>query len=127
MSAPPVPGTLVCNIGDCLKFWTNGAYGQSFKTAAWLRGIWANSRTPGACTLAGEYQSTPHRVINLDRTKSRVSVPFFYEPDFEATVQPIEELHGGRLAQECSVLNGSSDDALKPQGQDRQISHCAAD
>ena len=45
---------------------------------------------------AGDYQSTPHRVINLDRTKSRVSVPFFYEPAFEAVVQPIQQIQGSR-------------------------------
>ena len=61
--APPVPGTLVCNIGDCLKFFSNG-----------------------------RYQSTPHRVINGDPSRSRVSCPFFYEPAFEAVVEPIAEL-----------------------------------
>lgn len=57
--------TQVCNIGDCLKSFSNGLY-----------------------------QSTAHRVINSDASRSRVSVPFFYEPDFEAMVEPIAQLCG---------------------------------
>ena len=37
-------------------------------------------------------QPTPHRVINADLTASRVSVPFFYEPAFEAVVKPLPQL-----------------------------------
>lgn len=48
------------NIGDMLKIWTNGLY-----------------------------QSTLHRVMN-DDSKYRVSVPFFYEPNFDALVEPLE-------------------------------------
>ena len=47
-------------------------------------------------TGAGQYQSTPHRVINLDSARTRVSAPFFYEPEFEAVVQPIDALRGNR-------------------------------
>ena len=52
---------------------------------------------------AGQYQSTPHRVINLDPAMTRVSAPFFYEPEFEAVVQPIDTLRGQRF-----VLHRSS-------------------
>ena len=38
---------------------------------------------------AGLYQSTPHRVLNADPTRSRVSIPFFYEPAFDAQVGPV--------------------------------------
>ena len=31
-------------------------------------------------------------MINMDPTKSRVSVPFFYEPCFEAVVEPAAQL-----------------------------------
>lgn len=55
----PVPGTFVVNIGDMLTIWTNGLY-----------------------------QSTVHRVIN-NNSKYRVSVPFFYEPNFDARVEPL--------------------------------------
>jgi isopenicillin N synthase-like dioxygenase len=60
--APPVPGTFVVNIGDMLRVWTNGMY------------------TP-----------TMHRVVHPG-TGARVSLPFFYEPSFDAVVEPIPAL-----------------------------------
>jgi len=66
--AAPISGTFVCNIGDMLKVWTNGLY-----------------------------QPTLHRVMNRS-PKYRVSVPFFYEPNFNAIVEPLEfckEVTGG--------------------------------
>eukprot|EP01018_Ginkgo_biloba_P006507 Gb_29182 [translate_table: standard] len=66
--AVPIPGTFVCNIGDMLKVWTNGLY-----------------------------ETTLHRVINKNPTY-RVSVPFFYEPNFDAIVEPLDlckEVTGG--------------------------------
>ena len=36
----------------------------------------------------GLYQSTPHRVLNADPSRSRVSIPFFYEPAFDAQACP---------------------------------------
>ena len=44
--------------------------------------IWSN----------GLYKPTPHRVINADPSQSRVSIPFFYEPCYEAQVEPPTEL-----------------------------------
>lgn len=35
---------------------------------------------------------TVHRVINGHPTKSRMSIPFFYEPAFETVVQPLPGL-----------------------------------
>jgi isopenicillin N synthase-like dioxygenase len=52
IDAPPVPGTLVCNIGDMLDRLTGG---------------W--------------YRSTPHRVRNLSG-HGRLSFPFFLDPGF---------------------------------------------
>lgn len=63
ISADPIPDTLVCNIGDMLRVWSNGLY-----------------------------EPTAHRVINADLTASRVSVPFFYEPSFEAVIKPLSQL-----------------------------------
>jgi isopenicillin N synthase-like dioxygenase len=40
----------------------------------------------------GLYTPTPHRVINADPTRSRVSLPFFYESAFEARVAAIPSL-----------------------------------
>ncbi|KAL0343724.1 UNVERIFIED_CONTAM: putative 2-oxoglutarate-dependent dioxygenase [Sesamum angustifolium] len=80
ISAIPVPGTFVCNIGDMLKILTNG-----------------------------EYESTLHRVIN-NSPKYRVCVAYFYEltngnlimfspyvcfflndqPNFDAAIEPLD-------------------------------------
>ena len=59
IEAPPIPGTLVCNIGDMLDRLTGG---------------W--------------YRSTPHRVRNLSG-HGRLSFPFFLDPGFAAEVPPL--------------------------------------
>jgi len=59
IDAPPIPGTLVCNIGDMLDRLTGG---------------W--------------YRSTPHRVRNLSG-HGRLSFPFFLDPGFAAEVPPL--------------------------------------
>ncbi|CBI21378.3 hypothetical protein VitviT2T_010982 [Vitis vinifera] len=58
--AVPIPGTFVCNIGDMLKILSNGLY-----------------------------ESTLHRVIN-NSPKYRVCVAFFYEPNFDAAIEPLD-------------------------------------
>lgn len=59
VDAAPLPDTFVCNIGDMLERLTNG---------------W--------------YRSTPHRVRNTSG-RDRLSFPFFFDPDFTATVPPL--------------------------------------
>jgi len=59
VEAPPLPDTFVCNIGDMLERLTNG---------------W--------------YRSTPHRVRNTSG-RDRLSFPFFFDPDFSASVPPL--------------------------------------
>ncbi|KAF3384707.1 putative iron/ascorbate oxidoreductase [Penicillium rolfsii] len=59
--APPIPGTLVVNIADCLSTWTN----KTFK-------------------------STIHRVNNLSG-EERYSIPFFFGVDYDATVSVLEK------------------------------------
>jgi len=59
IDAPPVAGTLVCNIGDMLDRLTGG---------------W--------------YKSTPHRVRNRSG-HGRLSFPFFLDPGFAAEVPPL--------------------------------------
>jgi isopenicillin N synthase-like dioxygenase len=59
IAAPPLPGTLVCNIGDMLDRLTGG---------------W--------------YLSTPHRVRN-DSGAERLSFPLFFDPDFAAEMVPL--------------------------------------
>ncbi|XP_059455959.1 probable 2-oxoglutarate-dependent dioxygenase At3g50210 [Corylus avellana] len=60
ISAPPIPGTFVCNIGDMLKIYSNGLY-----------------------------DSTLHRVMN-NSPRYRVCVAYFYETNFETAVEPLE-------------------------------------
>jgi len=58
--ANPIPGTFICNLGDMLRIWTNDVY-----------------------------QSTPHQVIHKGNNL-RISMPFFFEPNFDAVISPIE-------------------------------------
>lgn len=61
IDAPPLPGTLVCNIGDMLDRLTGGGF-----------------------------RSTPHRVRN-DSGRGRLSFPLFFDPDFAAEMQPLPQ------------------------------------
>ncbi len=61
IDAPPITGTLVCNIGDMLDRLTGGLY-----------------------------RSTPHRVFNASG-RERLSWPLFFDPDFTATVTPLPQ------------------------------------
>lgn len=56
IAAPPIPGTYVCNVGDCLMRWTDGVYA-----------------------------STPHRVVS-PAGRARSSVAFFLDADPDAVV-----------------------------------------
>ena len=64
IEAPPIPGALVCNIGDMLDRLTGGVY-----------------------------RSTPHRVLNASG-RSRLSFPFFFDPGFDARIVPLPHLVG---------------------------------
>ncbi|MEU6411468.1 2-oxoglutarate and iron-dependent oxygenase domain-containing protein [Microbispora sp. NPDC046933] len=69
IEAPPIPGTLVCNIGDMLDKLTGGLY-----------------------------RSTPHRVRN-STGRGRLSFPFFFDPGWDCEVPPLPSLparEGGR-------------------------------
>eukprot|EP01089_Gocevia_fonbrunei_P022669 TRINITY_DN9246_c0_g1_i1.p1 TRINITY_DN9246_c0_g1~~TRINITY_DN9246_c0_g1_i1.p1 ORF type:complete len:344 (+),score=65.37 TRINITY_DN9246_c0_g1_i1:24-1055(+) len=59
IDANPIPGAFVMNIGDMMTVWTNGLF-----------------------------KSTVHRVVHKSENV-RTSLPFFYEPNFEARVSPL--------------------------------------
>lgn len=58
IEAPPIPGTLVCNIGDLLQRWSND-----------------------------RFASTVHRVINRTGS-ARFSIPVFYDPNTATRIDP---------------------------------------
>ncbi|KAK2465192.1 hypothetical protein APHAL10511_002546 [Amanita phalloides] len=59
ISADPIPGCIVCNIGEMWEIWSNGLY-----------------------------RSTLHRVVHRS-SNYRISIPFFFEPNFNAIVKPL--------------------------------------
>jgi polar amino acid transport system ATP-binding protein len=61
--APPVPESFICNIGDMLDRMTGGLY-----------------------------RSTAHRVALNSSGRDRLSLPFFFDPNFSARVQPVPGL-----------------------------------
>ena len=64
IAACPVPGTFICNVGDCLMRWTNDVY-----------------------------VSNPHRVINLSG-RERYSVAFFGDCNADTIVKCVPSLIG---------------------------------
>ena len=60
IEAPPIPGTLIINLGDMLERWTNG-----------------------------RYVSTPHRVINTSKG-DRYSFPLFFAAEHNTIVEPLD-------------------------------------
>jgi isopenicillin N synthase-like dioxygenase len=64
IDAPPIAGTFVVNIGDMMARWTNDLFA-----------------------------STKHRVINRSG-QERYSLPFFYDPEYDAEVVCLETCSG---------------------------------
>jgi len=82
IAAPPVPGTFVCNLGDMLERMTGG-----------------------------RFRSTPHRVRN-GSGRSRLSFPFFFDPSFDAEVEPLA-LAGAAPADAVERWDGASPHAFR--------------
>eukprot|EP00984_Skeletonema_dohrnii_P024133 scaffold13221_cov123-Skeletonema_dohrnii-CCMP3373.AAC.10 len=68
IDAKPLRGSFVINVGDMLSHWTNGVYA-----------------------------STVHRVVSPSSSSGyhRYSVPFFFNPDHDAVVEPILNAESG--------------------------------
>src|SRR6476646_5297245 len=58
--APPIPNTFVCNVGDMLDRMTGG-----------------------------RYRSVPHRVNVNTSGRDRLSIPLFFDPDFDTMIEPV--------------------------------------
>ncbi|KAJ9104390.1 hypothetical protein QFC20_004526 [Naganishia adeliensis] len=74
IDADPIPGCFVVNVGEMWEIWTNGLY-----------------------------KSTLHRVVHRSPTY-RVSLPFFFEPVFNAEIKPLEAAKR-KIAQEGWLLD----------------------
>ena len=76
ITAHPIPGTFVVNVGDLLARWTNN-----------------------------RFTSTEHRVVNRSG-KSRHSLGLFYDPDFETVVDPADVCETGERSRYEAVTAG---------------------
>ena len=61
IAAPPIVGTFVVNLGDMLEVWTNGSY-----------------------------KATTHQVRKSESGRDRFSVAYFFGPQLECVVRPVE-------------------------------------
>lgn len=75
ISAPPMKGAFVVNVGDQLQALTNDLY-----------------------------VSTRHRVMNYTG-QERYSVPFFFSPNYETVIRPIPELITGEHVAQYPVIS----------------------
>jgi isopenicillin N synthase-like dioxygenase len=72
---PPIPGTLVVNIGDIVKVWSNDLYHAAL-----------------------------HRVV-ASSGQDRYSAPYFYNPVYSANYQPLTEILGQNVEPHYSPIN----------------------
>ena len=64
----PIPNSFAVNIGNVLEVWSGHASKHVASTEG--RNIF-------------QLRSTPHRVVNKSTARTRLSLPFFFEPNLE--------------------------------------------
>jgi isopenicillin N synthase-like dioxygenase len=64
IDVPPVPGTIVLNLGDCMQAWTND-----------------------------RYRAAVHRVLPMSSSR-RFSIPYFLNPPRDSVIAPVPEMCG---------------------------------
>ena len=77
VTAHPIPDTLVVNVGDLLARWSND-----------------------------RFVSTPHRVVNASG-RERYSMAVFFDPNYEAVVDPADFLPPGETAKYGPIMAGA--------------------
>ena len=77
VTAHPIPDTLVVNVGDLLARWSND-----------------------------RFVSTPHRVVNASG-RERYSMAVFFDPNYEAIVDPAQFLRPGETVKYDSIMAGA--------------------
>jgi isopenicillin N synthase-like dioxygenase len=76
IEAPPIPGTLIVNVGDLLERWTDGAF-----------------------------RSTPHRVINAT-AEERLSLVLAFDPNPETMIDANDIYGSGHQANQPAISCG---------------------
>jgi isopenicillin N synthase-like dioxygenase len=98
IDVPPEPGTIVVNLADSVQVWTND-----------------------------QYRAAVHRVIPMTE-RARYSIPYFFNPEVEALIQPIAELSPeGPLYRPFTwrefIIARMTDNYADLDAEDTQISH----
>lgn len=76
VTAHPIPGTLVINIGDLMSRWTND-----------------------------HFMSNPHRVVNTSG-RERFSVAVFFDPSYDTVIDPADIFRGREAPRHAPVVCG---------------------
>ncbi|ODN05901.1 hypothetical protein Ocin01_00781 [Orchesella cincta] len=72
---PPIPGSFVINIGDMMQVWSNGTF-----------------------------KAPVHRVL-ANSESERLSVPFFFNPSYETTVEPLDQCVSNDIPRHYRPIN----------------------
>lgn len=88
--APPIPGCVVLNVGDCLSDWSNGQWKSTLHRVAhpsWNPAQRAQQEANECNIAANSYFHTRHDC--LDSGQSRHTLVFFVTPDPSCDVTPL--------------------------------------